>query len=232
MIDLCSRFVELAPLSSITAEEVSSKFLSYWICRYPRPKTVISDNGKQFLSKEFNSLLDSYIIEHTYSTEYNPQGNSMVERIHGVINNAIRSNPHWFEELQQIAWSLRVSYHRILQCSPSEIAFGIQPLTGSILDRSSILQRANENKDAETHRYLSNANFSRCKFEFKVGNYVYYKTPVRTKTAAFYEGPYKIVSVNNANNTLQIDKGNYLVLVNFRRVKPFKGEKSECRDIL
>jgi hypothetical protein len=38
-------------------------FDSEWLCRYPRPRRVMFDNGTEFTGGEFKELLDSYGIK-------------------------------------------------------------------------------------------------------------------------------------------------------------------------
>lgn len=52
-MDVFTRWIEIIPLKSISAEEVVENIYVEWICRYPKPERVISDNGTQFISKGF-----------------------------------------------------------------------------------------------------------------------------------------------------------------------------------
>jgi hypothetical protein len=61
-----------------------------WFCRYPRPRRCISDNGNEFLGKEFQELLQSYGVKSVSTTVKNPQAN-LVERVHQTLGNMLRS---------------------------------------------------------------------------------------------------------------------------------------------
>lgn len=40
------------------------------------PETIVSDNGSQFRSQQFNKLLDRYGIKHIYTAVHAPQANA------------------------------------------------------------------------------------------------------------------------------------------------------------
>jgi transposase InsO family protein len=63
IIDICTRFVEIIQLSTMDASTVSQAYHNQWLYRYPRPSRLLSDNGPQFISHEFNRFLDSFLIK-------------------------------------------------------------------------------------------------------------------------------------------------------------------------
>ncbi|UYV77345.1 hypothetical protein LAZ67_15000574 [Cordylochernes scorpioides] len=48
-------------------------------------KCVLTDNGKNFASKEFNKLLKVTISDNTYTTPYHPQCNGLCEKVNGTL---------------------------------------------------------------------------------------------------------------------------------------------------
>ncbi|XP_070851497.1 uncharacterized protein [Drosophila suzukii] len=57
MIDRFSKWTELVPLRSATAESLKKAFRERKFARYEVPKVVITDNGVQFASRIFKSFL-------------------------------------------------------------------------------------------------------------------------------------------------------------------------------
>lgn len=58
----------------------------------------------------------------------NPEGNSMIERVHQTIENTIKTmnqefEQDWGKSLQSIAYAHRASHHRILGISPAQVLF-------------------------------------------------------------------------------------------------------------
>ena len=57
----------------------------------------------------------------------NPQANATLDRVHQVVGNCIRVSmllTNWTQQLQAIAWSLRSSHLRLLNCFPAMFLFG------------------------------------------------------------------------------------------------------------
>ena len=49
--------------------------------RHEIPNTLISDNGPQFSSHEFQQFVKQYQIDHHTSSPYHPQSNGMAEKV-------------------------------------------------------------------------------------------------------------------------------------------------------
>jgi transposase InsO family protein len=86
------------------------------LARYPLPQFIVFDNGGKF-KREFKQMCNNYGIIAKPTTSHNPQANSIIERIHNVVNDMLRSfdlekenleedNPlEYF--LQSTAWAVR-----------------------------------------------------------------------------------------------------------------------------
>ena len=64
-----------------TGEQVALALDRPWSSRYPRPQICRFDNGREFVSAEFQELLESYGIKPSLTTVKNPKAN-FVERAH------------------------------------------------------------------------------------------------------------------------------------------------------
>jgi len=84
IIDPATNLVEIFGLITKTAAEVAAKTENGWISRYPMPTRCVSDNGPEF-QLEFQQMLARNRISHSTSSAHNPQGNSLIERIHQAI---------------------------------------------------------------------------------------------------------------------------------------------------
>ena len=71
-------------------EETSKLFDLNWFCRYSRPELITCNIGSEF-SSEFTTLLQSYGVKVIKSTRRNPQSNAIIERIHQVMLNMLRT---------------------------------------------------------------------------------------------------------------------------------------------
>ena len=112
-----------------SSARISQLFNQFWLSRYPRPKEVVFDNGSEF-KMHFMRLLKDFDIKPRPTTVENPQGNSLVERIHQVVHDMIRTKEldklvfdyvdPWGEVLSSVAWAIRALYHSTLQATSAQ----------------------------------------------------------------------------------------------------------------
>jgi hypothetical protein len=232
MVDLNTRWIKLIPLQDIQATTICTAFDHNWLCRYPRPDKVTTDQGTQFTGNEFQELCESYGIQVIHTSAYNPTANSICERIHGFVNNAIRcsQNTRWSDELPAIAWSLRTTYHRRLKCSPCQLVFGTNMIYSR--KRNSIeeqLKITNEAAIAESRKELAKNNSKRISHTYQPGQLVFIKNHEPTKTQSRYSGPYPIIQVFQEKSACSVHCDSYIETFSFRRLKPYLSEEADCR---
>lgn len=78
-VDYYSRFFELDRLTSTTSAAVVHK-LKAAFARHGIPETVVSDNGPQYASKDFESFAQSWEFKHLTSSPHYPQSNGLAEK--------------------------------------------------------------------------------------------------------------------------------------------------------
>jgi len=71
--------VEIIKLASTTSSAVISDMKSIF-ARHGIPELLISDNGPQYVSKEFKEFSEKYNFKHITSSSHFPQSNGQVER--------------------------------------------------------------------------------------------------------------------------------------------------------
>lgn len=77
--DYYSRFLEVLHLPSTTSTQVIQR-LKATFARFGIPDEVVSDNGPQFSSEEFQDLARKLDFSHITSSPHHPQGNGHAER--------------------------------------------------------------------------------------------------------------------------------------------------------
>ncbi|KAG0438712.1 Transposon Tf2-9 polyprotein [Dictyocoela muelleri] len=88
--DLFSRFTNIDIIKDINSLTISHSFVNNWISKFGAPNHILTDQGRQYTSKIFSSILNKYSIEQIFSSTNNPQGNGISERINKSINEIIR----------------------------------------------------------------------------------------------------------------------------------------------
>ena len=83
-------------------------------------------------------LLKSFGIKQKTATVKKPNTNGIIEHVHGVINDIIRTqelnsrdfepvNP-WGDILVELSWAIRSLYHTMLNTTPGKLVFSIDAL--------------------------------------------------------------------------------------------------------
>ncbi|KAG0416461.1 Gag-Pro-Pol polyprotein, partial [Dictyocoela roeselum] len=90
MTKYISRYAEVAVIGNIDSKTICNAIKNNWFEVYGYPKVCITDNGRQFNSKNFRSLMNSNDIKHINTSPHNPSGNSVAERINKKIGLALR----------------------------------------------------------------------------------------------------------------------------------------------
>ncbi|KAF9762576.1 hypothetical protein NGRA_1918 [Nosema granulosis] len=89
--DLYTRFTQISFTTTIKGPDVVKSF-EKWLSRFDTPKTIISDNGTQYLSKEVKEYLKGNHINHIVTPIYHPQSNGISERINGTLSEILSMN--------------------------------------------------------------------------------------------------------------------------------------------
>ncbi|VFR02436.1 unnamed protein product, partial [Cuscuta campestris] len=130
-IDYFPKWVEAAPLASITRAQCQKFLAKQVICRFGIPEHIITDNGTQFESKPFNAFLESWGIKHSYASVGYPQTNGQVENANRTIVDGLKRKleacgGEWAEELPYILWTYRTTPRRATGETPFALCYGFE----------------------------------------------------------------------------------------------------------
>lgn len=133
VIDFLSKYCILKPLRTGKTPSLIKFLEDDVFLVYNVPRIIISDNGPQFISKNFKNLLENYNVKHWLTSRYTPQYNN-TERLNRVIMSCIRSyidklHNRWDENIPQIACAIRTAVHDTTKYSPFFINFGRNMIT-------------------------------------------------------------------------------------------------------
>lgn len=133
VLDHFSKFILLKPLRNATSAEII-KFMEKEVFHmFGVPERIMSDNGKQFVSKYMNELCNTYGVKQIFTPLYSPQANAS-ERVNRSILAAIRAyvgsdHSKWDEKITQIASALRNTIHLSTGYSAYYLVFGRNMVT-------------------------------------------------------------------------------------------------------
>ncbi|XP_057542470.1 uncharacterized protein LOC130820933 [Amaranthus tricolor] len=128
-IDYFTKYMEAEPLSSITDKQVYQFIWRNIITRYGIPRVIITDNGRQFVSKNTIQYCDRFDIQIRFSSVSRPQTNGKVESANKEILNGIKKKIEgvkgtWDEELPDILWESRTTVKEATGYTPFSVVYG------------------------------------------------------------------------------------------------------------
>jgi hypothetical protein len=153
-----------------SSDRIARLVNKFWLSRYPRCRYLVYDNGSEF-KLNFEYLCDSYGIKRKPTTIKNPQANAILERVHQVLGQMLRTaeidmadsvTPNDVDVfLDNAALAIRSTYQTVLKASPGAEIFGWDMLfdvpfiadwnkIGDYRQRQTDLSTERENKNAST----------------------------------------------------------------------------------
>lgn len=124
-IDRVSRWPEVWPMRSITAEEVADTFTKEWISRFGVPSIITTDQGSQFESELFRRLMIHFATKRIRTTSYHPSANGMIERVHRQLKGALMCHDKsWVSSLPFVLLGMRTAFKEDLKATAAELLYG------------------------------------------------------------------------------------------------------------
>ena len=177
-----------------------------WFSRYPWPTQITVDRGSEFMGKDFQNMVkNNYGIKRKPITVRNPQANAIVERVHQVLGNMVRTfdleNNYLDEDnpfkgiLSAAAFAIRSTYHTTLQKSPGQLVFGRDMIFN--VQHQANWEYIKQRKQKLINLNNQKENSKRTKHDYKVGDQVLLRRGTENKYEVPYSGPYPILQVND-----------------------------------
>jgi hypothetical protein len=147
IIDSFSKWPEAFPLVTQEASEIASILYHEYITRYGAPHVIVSDRGKNFMSKLVSALCELFQIKRFYTSSYHPQTNSTVERTNSTLANTLRAyvdknQENWSKILSSAMMAFRSTpATESTQYSPFHLLFGKEmtlPIDTDLIPKSTM----------------------------------------------------------------------------------------------
>ena len=215
MIDPATGWFEIVEVPNKNADEIINYLEFTWLTRYPWPTEVIMDRGKEFAAEVRDTLTNEYGVIRKLITTRNPQANAIVERVHQVIHNMIRSlqikkksdldsTYGWQGVLSAVRQAVRSTVHTTTRATPTQLVFGRDAILNVSFEAN--WQYIKERKQKLILQNNARENASRVLHEYSVGDRVMVRrNPHRKHGTDRQQGPYTVTRVND-NGTLRLTK--------------------------
>jgi transposase InsO family protein len=231
MIDPATGWFEVHQYDDKRSITVANIVEQEWFCRYPWPTQITYDRGSEFIGHDFQEMIvNDYGIKRKPITVRNPQANAIVERVHQVIGNIIRTfelqtnyldeDDPWKGILSATAFAVRSTYHTTLHKTPGQLVFGRDMIFN--VKHTANWEYIRQQKQKLIRKNNEYENAKRIPHTYSVGDQVLLKKGNTNKYEKPYSGPHEVTSVFT-NGTVRIQVGAVTSTVNIRRIEPFKG---------
>lgn len=155
--DDLTKFSQAFCIPSHDAETKADKlilFMSY----FGIPKTILTDQGSEFMSNTMKEVAKLFKIKQLNSTAYHPQTNGALERSHSTPKDYLKQyvsedQSNWDKYVPLAMFSYNTSVHSSSNFTPYELVFGQKPILPS-----SLLNVDNENS-CNYNTYLDNLKY-------------------------------------------------------------------------
>ena len=233
MIDPATGWFEIHPREDKTAITAANIVEQQWLSRYPWPTQITFDRGREFLGQEFQNMTEDYGLVCKPITTQNPQANAILERIHQVIANIIRTfelqdnyldeEDPWGGILAATAFAVRATYHTTLQKTPGQLVFGRDMILN--IEHKANWEYIRARKQALINKNNLRENSKRKHHTYQKGELVMLRIGSENKYERPYEGPHRILRVNT-NGTVKLQIGAVTDTITIRRLHPYKDASS------
>ena len=143
-IDHFTKWPEVIPTNTITAEVIASLLHNRIVCRFGCPQTLLTDRGPQFVAAITRNLCERYGIRKAFTSAYHPQGDPVAEAFMKTLAASLsilttQYPAEWDELCESMAFAYRTSVHPSTGDSPFYLNYGrdaILPQDLTALDSS------------------------------------------------------------------------------------------------
>ncbi|PIC43510.1 hypothetical protein B9Z55_004221 [Caenorhabditis nigoni] len=189
IVDAFSKWPEVIPTTSITST-ATINILRRIFAQFGDPETLVSDNGTQFTSSQFQSFCKDRGISHLRSPPFHPQSNGQAERFVDTIKRGLGKLKG--EETTDTALYVFLQNYRSTPCSSSpDGSTPAQNFIGrnirTFLDQLLPKDQLPNSHDTEMEKQFNKQHGARSR-SYQVGEKVYVKNYRNINTATWISG--------------------------------------------
>ena len=141
-VDYFTKFVIVAPLKSMTGEEVTNALVKHIFLKHGSPEMMLSDNGGCYRAEIEAAVLKHFNVKPRFTSPNHPQSNGLCERTNGVIAMVLgklmasgeygAASPEndcvedWPDKLDEAAFVYNTKPHSTTKKTPYKVLYGIK----------------------------------------------------------------------------------------------------------
>lgn len=227
-----TKYLMIVPTIGKTAVEISKAIFEQFILIFGPMKAIKTDRGREYENELIKELCTLLKIQHQTSTAYHHQTVGMIERCHRTMNEYLRVYlegmlDEWDVYAKYFAFSYNANKHSSTNevHSPYELVFAknltmpheilngdIEPVYNTenyVKEAKFRLQSAHKQASETIDKFKAKTKILYDKgskpLNIKEGDLVKVVVEPYNKFMQKYKGPYKVVSIDNQNATIEIE---------------------------
>ena len=131
--DYFTKWPEAFAVPDIKAPRIAQLLLDHIIARHSAPRHLLSDRGKNFLSKVVQAACDLYQIQKCNTTAFRPSTNGLTERYNQSLMQSLShytssNQKDWDVNLQALLFGFRIAPSPTTGESPFYLLYGRDPI--------------------------------------------------------------------------------------------------------
>nr|ABF96096.1 transposon protein, putative, unclassified [Oryza sativa Japonica Group] len=159
-IDKFTKWTEAVPTGEIKAAN-AIKFIKGIFCRYGLPHRIITDNGSQFISADFQDYCIGLGVKICFASVSHPQSNGQVKRANSIVLQGIKTRVYdrlmshdnkWVEELPSVLWAIHTTPTTSNKETPFFLVYGSEAMLPSELRHQSTRAQKYSDEEQEEQR--------------------------------------------------------------------------------
>lgn len=249
--DLLTKLVIAAPLKKTTSMEIAKAFTKKVICVYGSPKSILTDQGSNLISKLMKNFAKIFRIKRYRTTAFRPQSNGSLERSHHSLVEYLKQftdqEEEWDEWLELATFSYNTSVHEGTKYQPFQLIYGrparlpsARPyedqtityedfITELITKIHEVQSLARENLISAKERSKRYYDRTTNEVNFLPGDYVFLlKGKKKGKLHLPYEGPYEVIDIMpNGNVRIKLGRKDKIVHPNRLAYSEIRGSAEQ-----
>ena len=130
-IDYFTKWMEAEPVAQITGHKTRDFVWKNIICRFGLPRTLITDNGRQFDNKRFEEFCSEFKINHRFTSVAHSQSNGEAEVTNRTILRGLKARltqakSSWADDLYNVLWAYRTTPRTPTGETPFKLTYGTE----------------------------------------------------------------------------------------------------------
>jgi hypothetical protein len=130
IVDRLTKTAHFIPVhTTYSAERYAEIYVDLIVCLHGVPKTILSDQGTQFVARFWAQVHESLGTKLIHSSSYHPQTDGQTERVNQVVEDMLRAcvihfGKAWDKCLALAEFAYNNSYQASLKMAPFEALYG------------------------------------------------------------------------------------------------------------